>query len=295
MAKKQKKQKQIQRQTSIGKVYKYRDIELINYNMFKEQILKRLIEVHNRMKYDSNKIHLSINIDDLTEQYLDSLEDIEKPQIYITLEAYTKMRLLVNKLDTEVGWYGLVEKHSTEKKYVIKDILVYPQQVSGATCTQDEDEMFNFEMSLTDEQVNQKRFQGHSHVNMGVSPSGVDETFYEELLTQVTDYFIVMITNKKEENHIRFYDVEDNIMYKDLTLNIITNEENLTDWYYTQTAVLNKPKPRTVGAVTTLTNSEQMGYDFWEDSYLEDYYSQRWYGRSYIDDEDKKTTFGDRF
>ena len=144
------------------------------------------------------------------------------------------MRMLVDQMSTEVGWYGTVTKcPGLQETYVIEDILVYPQKVTGATCEQDETKMFDFEMSLTTEQVNSKRFQGHSHVNMGVTPSGVDEQFYQDLLTQVNDYFIICITNKKNDYTVRFYDVENNILYTDLELKVLLDDGTDTNNWFT--------------------------------------------------------------
>jgi hypothetical protein len=109
---------------------------------------------------------------------------------------------------------------------------VYPQKVTGVTCEQDDDKMFNFEMSLTTDQVNHKRFQGHSHVNMGVTPSGVDEQFYRDLLTQVNDYFIITITNKREEYTTRFYDIANNIVYSGLPIKVLTENGSVLDAWY---------------------------------------------------------------
>ena len=143
------------------------------------------------------------------------------------------MRKLVSDTSTEIGWYGTVTKQpGLDEVYIIDDIIVYPQRVTGVTCEQDDDKMFDFEMSLTTEQVNHKRFQGHSHVNMGVTPSGVDEQFYRDLLTQVNDYFIITVTNKREEYTTRFYDIANNIVYSDLPIRVITENGGILDAWY---------------------------------------------------------------
>lgn len=173
-------------------------------------------------------------------------KEVPEPTIFITTEAYTKMRTLVNTTDTEVGWYGFVTKvpglPNDVRYYVIEDIVVYPQKVTGATVEQDDDKMFDFEMSLTTEQVNMKRFQGHSHVNMGTTPSGVDEQFYQDLLTQVTDFFIILINNKSNSIYLRFYDKENNIVYNGLELKVLLANGLSTDqWYDTVKDMIKKP------------------------------------------------------
>lgn len=207
---------------------------LINIEPVRDIVRDKLIEKYNSTTYiNTEDINIKLDIKDLLEEYINS-RSLTPPTIYISANAYVKMRMLVDQMSTEVGWYGTVTKcPGLQETYVIEDILVYPQKVTGATCEQDETKMFDFEMSLTTEQVNTKRFQGHSHVNMGVTPSGVDEQFYQDLLTQVTDYFIICITNKKNDYTVRFYDVENNILYTDLELKVLLDDGTDTNNWFT--------------------------------------------------------------
>lgn len=207
---------------------------LINIEPVRDAVRDKLIEKYNSTTYiNTEDINIKLDIKDLLEEYINS-RSLTPPTIYISANAYVKMRMLVDQMSTEVGWYGTVTKcPGLQETYVIEDILVYPQTVTGATCEQDETKMFDFEMSLTTEQVNTKRFQGHSHVNMGVTPSGVDEQFYQDLLTQVNDYFIICITNKKNDYTVRFYDVENNILYTDLELKVLLDDGTDTNNWFT--------------------------------------------------------------
>ena len=206
--------------------------QLINLNPIKEQVKEKLLEKYNETLYmNTNRIELKLDIEDILNSYIEE-QHLTEPTVYITPNAYIKMRLLVDKCDKEVGWYGIVkEMPGLEATYIIEDIIVYPQRITSTTVEQDEDEMFNFEMGLTTEQVNHKRFHGHSHVNMSTGPSGVDENFYQELLSQVTDYFIITITNKRSEYTTRFYDVANNILYTDVPIQLIQEDGTLySDW-----------------------------------------------------------------
>lgn len=207
---------------------------LINIEPVRDIVRDKLIEKYNSTTYiNTEDINIKLDIKDLLEEYINA-RSLTPPTIYISANAYVKMRMLVDQMSTEVGWYGTVTKcPGLQETYVIEDILVYPQKVTGATCEQDETKMFDFEMSLTTEQVNTKRFQGHSHVNMGVTPSGVDEQFYQDLLTQVNDYFIICITNKKNDYTVRFYDVENNILYTDLELKVLLDDGTDTNNWFT--------------------------------------------------------------
>ena len=136
--------------------------------------------------------------------------------------------------------------------------------------------MFEFEMSLTTEQDNTKRFHGHSHVNMGVTPSGVDESFYQDILTQVNDYFIICITNKSNQYTVRFYDVQNNILYTDLKLEILNDDgTTLEHWYEEAKKCLTEPvtiTPSTnTGRITSPTIDE-----LFDDYSSDDYYNPYW-------------------
>lgn len=217
--------------------------QLIDFTPIREQIKQKLIEQYDSTIYmNTDTIKVQVNISELLDLYVKE-NNIPEPTVYITTQAYTKMRMLVDKTTTEIGWYGTVTKvPGLTGVYVIEDIIVYPQKVTGATCEQLDNKMFEFEMSLTTDQVNHKRFHGHSHVNMGTTPSGVDEQFYHDILTQVTDFFIVTVTNKRNEYTTRFYDMEHNILFTDVSISVIDDEGlELDSWYEESKKQLEEP------------------------------------------------------
>lgn len=207
--------------------------QLIDFTPIREQIKQKLIEQYDSTTYmNTDTIKVQVNISELLDLYVKE-NNIPEPTVYITTQAYTKMRMLVDKTTTEIGWYGTVTKvPGLTGVYVIEDIIVYPQKVTGATCEQLDNKMFEFEMSLTTDQVNHKRFHGHSHVNMGTTPSGVDEQFYHDILTQVTDFFIITVTNKRNEYTTRVYDMEHNILFTDVPISVIDDEGLELDLWY---------------------------------------------------------------
>ena len=217
--------------------------QLINLEPVKEQVKQKLLEKYDASVFmNTTKVELKVDVMDILDEYIEQQQIIE-PTICITTKAYIKMRLLVDKFDKEIGWYGIVNQMpGLPNTYVIEDIVVYPQKVTGATCEQDEDRMFEFEMRLTTDQVNHKRFHGHSHVNMGTGPSSVDENFYQDILSQVNDYFIITVTNKKNEYTTRFYDVQNNILYTDLDIHLIDEEGNPMSTWYDEQIENNIPK-----------------------------------------------------
>ena len=217
--------------------------QLIDFTPIREQIKQKLIEQYDSTTYmNTDTIKVQVNISELLDLYVKE-NNIPEPTVYITTQAYTKMRMLVDKTTTEIGWYGTVTKvPGLTGVYVIEDIIVYPQKVTGATCEQLDNKMFEFEMSLTTDQVNHKRFHGHSHVNMGTTPSGVDEQFYHDILTQVTDFFIITVTNKRNEYTTRVYDMEHNILFTDVPISVIDDEGLELDlWYEESKKQLEEP------------------------------------------------------
>lgn len=140
-----------------------------------------------------------------------------KAAVYFTELAYRKFQALVDGFNNEVAWHGLAYRGKDESKdeYYVTDILVYPQEVTGATVTTDQKKYQDWLMSQDDDTFNNVRMQGHSHVNMGVSPSGVDENLYESILAQLDDnmFYIFQIWNKKGDKTCKIYDLKKNVMF----------------------------------------------------------------------------------
>ena len=147
--------------------------------------------------------------------------------VYFTEMAWIKMQSLVREFDKEVAWHGIARRGDDVSKdeYYITDILVYPQEVTGATVNTDQEKYQNWLMSQDDETFNNIRMQGHSHVNMGVTPSGVDNLLYDRILEQLEDdmFYIFMIWNKRQEKTIKIYDLSKNVLFEtsDCTVKIL--------------------------------------------------------------------------
>ena len=156
-----------------------------------------------------------------------------KAELRFSEKAWYKMQALVRECDKEVGWHGVARRLEEPGKdaYLIEDIFVYPQMVTGATITTNQKEYEAWLNKLPDEVFNNMRMQGHSHVNMGVSPSGTDISLYERTLQQVEDtmFQIFLIWNKRNEHHIKIYDMEKNILFEtgDITVSVIPEENGL--------------------------------------------------------------------
>ena len=152
-----------------------------------------------------------------------TLEDVKKPTIFITVDAYSQMQELIAQSSKELAWHGVVTK--IDHNYLINRILVYPQTVTSVTVDADETEYAKWLMQLNDDTINALRFQGHSHVGMGTSPSGRDTANWQHFLNLLKsdEFYIFCIGNKKGEYYWNIFDMAQNIIFenKDITTCVI--------------------------------------------------------------------------
>lgn len=180
-----------------------------------------------------------VNIDEELEVSLKIEDDTPAPVIKFTAEAYLKMRQLVMSEDKEVGWHGLVRKE--DNVYTIYDVLVYPQTVTGATVQTDTEKYTGW---FIEQDIEHMRFQGHSHVNMSTSPSGVDVQYYSDLISSMNDYYIFFIMNKRGEYHLEFHDLVNGISYDKLSYDIVLEDKDLNEWYHNNKELIEEYKPK---------------------------------------------------
>ena len=155
----------------------------------------------------------------------------QKAEVHFSAQAYYKMFALVDECDKEIAWDGTVYR-DTESPHIfyVTDIIVYPQMVSGATVDTDDIPYLEWLNGLDDETFNHRRFNGHSHVNMGVTPSGTDTTYREQSILNIKDFYIFGIFNKKHEFNFQIYDVENNIIYDSQDVMFYIPEPDYSDW-----------------------------------------------------------------
>ena len=174
----------------------------------KTQALEEFAKVLNAAKMSDGKFSYNKNF---------TYKGEAKATISFTPLAYTKMIALIMNFDTEVAWHG-VGKRVDKSKFLISDILVYPQQVSGSTVEMDTENYAKWLMENDeDERFDNIVMQGHSHVNFGTTPSAVDIKHQEDILSQLSDdmFYIFVIWNKKLEHTSKIYDLQNNILYDD--------------------------------------------------------------------------------
>jgi len=141
--------------------------------------------------------------------------------VWLTQEAYRKIVALVMNFASEVAWHGTVTRLG-DNEFIIEDILIYPQEVTGSTVNTDQAAYTKWLYELDDDTFNQIRMQGHSHVNMGVSPSGVDDKHRQQILDQLEPgmFYVFMIWNKSLKVHTLIYDMAHNILYEDTDVSV---------------------------------------------------------------------------
>lgn len=190
----------------------------------KEDLIENFKKYINTTKLTESNIHYTAAIDNLVDK-----TKYPKARLYISAIAYLKMMLYVRDTSTEIAWHGTVKRHG-KNVFQITDVMLYPQTVTGATVNTDQDKYNEWIQDLDDDTHNSMRFQGHSHVNMGVTPSGTDMTFYNDILQVLpnNDFYIFMIMNKQGNMTLLIYDLAENIIYEneDIDYSIINDTQS---------------------------------------------------------------------
>lgn len=156
----------------------------------------------------------------------------ELPNVIVrfTMKAYLKMLRLLSDYTSEIGWNGVVYRdEEQENLFHITDIIVCPQTVTGVTVDTDQQRLEKWMRELPVDVFNHMRLQGHSHVNMSVSPSTTDTKNWKEIVGNLVDdgrdeYYIFMIWNKKLEHTVRVYDYTNNRFYDDASVSVQIDE-----------------------------------------------------------------------
>ena len=153
--------------------------------------------------------------------------------IYFTPIAWAKMVTLVARYDTEVQWHGCVRRVS-EFEFEVFDIIVPPHEVTSSTVVSEYQPYSEWLNNLDDNTFNSVKFHGHSHVNMGVTPSSTDEKYRLDLITQLPKpvngmdvFYIFMIINKRHQWSAEIYDFTHNLVYttSDIAIDTIFSDD----------------------------------------------------------------------
>ena len=135
------------------------------------------------------------------------------PRVLIKREAMSKMQIYVDTVNDEVGWLGTasLNTYETGREIVLEDVFLIKQEVHGTTTELTPEGLSEFAMEILalpdgTDTWNKMRMWGHSHVNMGTSPSGQDDKQMKEFSNIGHDWFVRLIANKKGDIRIDFYE-----------------------------------------------------------------------------------------
>lgn len=121
----------------------------------------------------------------------------DTPKVLLTPEVYRDMFILIAGCDIEISWLGKVEQKG--KNFLITKIYLPEQSCSGTSTEMSTSGLTDLAMKIINEEgadeYNKLRFWGHSHVRMGVTPSGTDEEQTRDF--KDNDWFIRSIGNKE--------------------------------------------------------------------------------------------------
>lgn len=123
------------------------------------------------------------------------------PRVLVTRAAYSRMWHYVDIADKEVGWLGTAERLPTGD-FLIGEVFLLKQEVHATTTEISAEGVAEFAQELIEtrkdgvEVANSIRFWGHSHVRMGTSPSGQDESQMQLFKENDCPWFIRGILNK---------------------------------------------------------------------------------------------------
>lgn len=257
-------------------------------------------ELRNAMVEEFRKSLEKTRVTAPTFTYTKALTGYKEPAhlIYSPI-AWIKQRILVEKFQKEIAWYGLMERREAAiPTYYVKDIVVYPQRTTFTTVDVDNEVYPEWYGNQPDEFYTEMRMQGHSHVDFATSPSPTDKDHWNELIAKVPadSFFVVVIANQKMEHYVNIYDFKSNTKYEssDVTLFVdgISVPEILADANAKLTSIPEPPKTSYGYPQTTATGkatSRPYGYysnspDPYDDADWDDYYDAsadpRWPGRT---------------
>ena len=224
----------------------------------------------------------------------------QKAKLVFDEDTYLKMKLLIASTDKEVGWHCLARKVEPSEgyanQYEVYGIMVYPQEVTGSTVTTNNEEFSQWLYERPDEEFNNLRFHGHSHVNMATSPSGVDKTMYEDWLEDLgkgmpNQFYIFSIWNKKGDHWVNIYDLDDNVLYetKDVDVRYRCSDDGVLA-FVEKAKDMVKPKvytvptqPKSKGNVTYIGSTGYPVYDEDDDIKWPGYGAGKYYPAHYPD------------
>lgn len=150
------------------------------------------------------------------------------PVIMFNPDALIKMQLFIENCTDEIGWLGTAYK---EKDCIfVDDMYLFEQEVHSTTTEITPEGLADFAEALLKQENgfeiwNNIKVWGHSHVNMGVSPSGQDNQQMEKFVEGGHDWFIRIIANKKGDIKVDLYEYKLGITYINLPWDVAISKD----------------------------------------------------------------------
>lgn len=152
------------------------------------------------------------------------------PEVRISFRAATDMWTLTSMVDTEVGWLtsARMEKENGRRIIYVDDVYLFKQQVHSTTTELTAQGLAELGTRLIQEdqannipaeqwRANNLRGYFHSHVNMGVDPSGQDEDQTLEFRDKYEYPWVLRgIVNKKKKMKLDFFWFEMDMVINDI-------------------------------------------------------------------------------
>lgn len=154
----------------------------------------------------------------------------EYTELYITSKAWTKLMCFIHLVgEYEITGFGRIQENvdtPNGPKRAITDFDIIEQEVKQAYVEADADAVLDFMRKLPADQRGEWTLDWHSHVNMGVSPSGTDWTNYSSMLSaRMNKQFPAMIVNKRGD--VSMHCIITSAKHPEIKVYII--QENLND------------------------------------------------------------------
>ena len=156
----------------------------------------------------------------------------KEPTIYFTREAWVKQCHLVDKCTKEVGWFALVDYDPSDESFTIDEIVIPVQTVTATETDIGKEALADAAMALIAQGKDTSRMYAwfHSHVNMGVGPSGQDEYQVEDFLEDLADQpeipaFIRGIQNKQGALKLDVYYVRHGIAFQNVDHYVLYDDD----------------------------------------------------------------------
>ena len=164
------------------------------------------------------------------------IEIIEElsPFVVVNKSALAKMKLFIDGCEDEIGWLGTAYREG--KNIYVEDVYLFEQEVHSTTTEITPEGLGKFGEEILKEDNgmevwNNLKVWGHSHVDMGVTPSGQDCDQMLVFKDSGHDWFLRIIGNKKGLIKFDLYDYKIGVEYNDIPYyeHISKDEKDIMD------------------------------------------------------------------